>query len=240
MADISSSTKSVDYVTFRQMAGYVYLYKLFYGKDTDKLPIGNDYMTKARYDDMEKRCVAYVKAHGIPKTITINKSGVPKRVVGTIQKQLESFLGQFNSFSEYYNKIIGRGYGHYNNDVKTLAQEITALKNKTGLNCSDAVQLSANLAIEMGYKVAYEHVICSSGEGHIRLKIDGKEFGDHGSDARNWKSVDTAAALSVGSKYSIGKCWCENGKVISLIKPDGQFIGQNDKWLITDDGSTTN
>jgi hypothetical protein len=139
---------------------------------------------------------------------------------GPIQNACEKLLGTFTTFTEFYNKCKGRGYGSYYNDVKTLAQEYNTIAN---LNCADASQLAYNLAKEMGYNVRYCHVYCTqSGSGHIYLQVAGKELGS------NWVKVDMAACMSVGSQYPIGQVWCSDAKISSY----------DDQWLMSDDGKT--
>ena len=140
------------------------------------------------------------------------KASTPK---GTIQTACEKLLGTFTTFTEFYNKCKGRGYGNYYNDIKTLAQEYNTIAN---LNCADASQLAYNLAKEMGYSVRYCHVYCTqSGSGHIYLQVAGKELGS------NWVKVDMAACMSVGSQYPIGQVWCSDAKISSY----------DDQWLIS-------
>lgn len=241
-SDLSATTGSVPLAVFTDMTSRFNAYKAANGKEPDIIYLksgGGDYVSKSKYIDMLTRFNAYVAANGIePTIIYFQKPVPPARVVGVLQARLESFLGQFNSFTEFYNKCKGRGYAYYYDDIKTLEQEIVALQNKTGMNCSDAAQLFATLAQEMGYNVAFEHIICQSSGGHIRLKISLKEFGDLGADSRNWFRVDPAACLSVGSQYNIGDVWCSNGTRVGITKMDGAWIGEYLGWLLTDDGRT--
>jgi len=138
---------------------------------------------------------------------------------GHIQTACERTLGSFSNFTQFYNKMKGRGYGSYYNDIKTLAQEEATLSN---LNCSDATQLGVFLAREMGYTARFCHVYCKSGSGHIYGQISGKEFGT------GWTKFDLAAAMSKSSMYNIGKVWCSDAKISSY----------NDSWLESDDGVT--
>jgi hypothetical protein len=153
-----------------------------------------------------------------PETIPVTATIIGLRSVGPIQTAIEKKLGQFNNLTEYYNKMKGRGYSHYVNDVKTLTEELSTLAN---LNCSDASQVTYFLAKEMGYTARFVHLKCkSTGEGHIVLDVKGKELG------AAFVRVDVAAAMSIYSKYPIGKCWCQDGTVVSY----------DDPWLLSDDG----
>ena len=222
MADLSNTNGYVTKARFEDMMLRVAAYINNRGVTPSLIYIDSsreDYVDWDTYEDMFQRWAAYPGNNGgqWPTKVYFQAPTVT-RTVGPIQAKLEAFLGQFNSWTEYYNKIIGRGYGYYYNDVKTLDQEIEALKNKTGLNCTDITQLSVELAKEMGYQTKYVKVQCQSG-GHIRMQIKGKEFSD-------WQRADPAAALSVGSQYPLGKVWCDNNTARVVVEP----------WLEIDDG----
>jgi hypothetical protein len=214
----------VDYVTraqFEDMMARVAAYLTRFQTKPKIIYIDSkrvDSVDWATYEDMFKRWVAFRNKNNVWPTRVYFKPPPVVRTVGPIQSKLEAFLGRFNSFTEYYNKIKGRGYGYYYNDVKTRDETIEALKNKSGINCTDITQLSGDLAREMGYKVRYVRVQCTSG-GHIRMQIYGKEF-------KEWTRVDPAAALSTGSLYDIGRVWCDNNtaKIIDEV------------WLNIDNG----
>jgi hypothetical protein len=144
----------------------------------------------------------------------------PKQSVtgGSVKARLEKGLGTFRTFTEFWQKIRGRGYSHYYNDVYTLDQEITRLINRQGLNCTDSMQLCHALAQEMGYQARYIHVMCKEG-GHIRGQIKGHEF-------KEWTRIDPAAALSVNGKANIGTVWCDY--------PNAHI--ENAVWINIDDG----
>ena len=141
----------------------------------------------------------------------------PTLASGSVKARLEAGLGKFNTFTEFWQKIRGRGYDYYYNDVYTLDQEIDRIIHKKGLNCTDSMQLCHALAIEMGYEVQYIHVMCKQG-GHIRGQIRGHEF-------KNWTKIDPAAAIS-SSKAGIGHVWCDY--------PNAHI--ENAAWLNIDDG----
>ena len=178
------------------------------------------YVTLARMEELEKRYDKWTREHdNIPPVyITVNPTQ-PTRTVGPIQRGVEAKLGAFSNITQFYNKMIGRGYGAYYNDVKTLNQEIAALSN---LNCADSTQLLVFLSREMGYTARFCHVYCRSGGGHIYAQVMGHELGD------SWVKVDMAAAMSVHSKYPIGKVWCSDARISSY----------NDPWLQSDDAKT--
>lgn len=222
LVDISKSGGAVPLAVFQDMMKRVDAYVLA-KKATPAIVYvvtgKGDYVPFTTFTDMKNRYNAYKRTTGNYPALIYYTKPVPKRTVGALQGQLEAFLGQFNNFTEFYNKCKGRGYSYYYNDVKTLSQEIAALKAKTGMNCSDASQLFTALAKEMGYETRYVHVMCKNG-GHIRMQIKGKEFSD-------WTRVDPAACLSVGSQYPIGQVWCDY---------DNAHV-ETENWILVDDGA---
>lgn len=179
-----------------------------------------DKIYKATFLNMLNRVKAFQALHGsMPNVIGIEGAAIgtePK--IGPVRAKLQAGLGVFNTFTEFYNKCKGRGYSYYYNDIKTLDQEIYALVNRKGLNCTDSTQLAHALALEMGYEFRYVHVQCKSG-GHIRGQIRGREFKD-------WTRVDMAACISVSSQYALNRVWCDY---------DNAHL-ENSAWLNTDDG----
>lgn len=186
--------------------------------------IGVDKVTSAQLLDMIKRVKNWQNSHDgtMPQVIGIegaaSDSEPPK---DSIRAYAESKLGRFNNMTEFYNKLIGKGYKKYYHDQKTRKQTIDGVASSNpndNPNCTDIMQVFHDLAIEMGYQCRFVHVKCLDGKGHIRGQIKGKEFGD-------WTRVDPAAALSVGSRYPIGRVWCDytNAHI------------ENENWVVTDD-----
>ena len=175
--------------------------------------------TKKDYLDAVKRVQAYItKNKKNPPRVWLRNQNTPTK--SAIRRSLEDAIGTYNTFTEFYNKLKGRGYSYYYNDIYNQSQAIQRLKNKSGLNCSDICQLAYAAAKDLGYSVRYVHIICRSGTGHIQLDVKGKEFGS------SWRRVDPAAALQ--SSYSLGSLWCSDGRV----------IGYDPGWLLSDDGVT--
>ena len=184
---------------------------------------GVDKLEKATYMDMYDRVQKWQETHDgkMPEIIGINSTAhgtEPAPHTGSIKARLEAGLGKFNTFTEFWQKIRGRGYSHYYNDIYTLDQEVDRLIKRSGLNCTDSMQLCHALASEMGYEVRYVHVMCKEG-GHIRGQIRGHEFSD-------WTKIDPAAAISTGTRAGIGTVWCDY--------PNAHI--ENSAWLNIDDG----
>lgn len=191
------------------------------------LNIGVEKVTGAQLIDMAKRMKSWQDSHNgaMPQLIGIEGSATPPNIIsppeGPIRAYAESKLGKFKSMTEFYNKLLGKGYKYYYNDVKTRKQTLDCVATPNpndNPNCTDIMQVFHDLAIEMGYQCKFIHVQCEKG-GHIRGQIKGKEFS-------GWTDVDPAAALSVGSRYPIGKVWCDykNAHI------------ENENWVIKDDG----
>lgn len=186
-------------------------------------PGGTDYVTYTKYQDMYKRFLSFFNTNKrypsyIYVTAPITKSA--------FHLSVESAVGTYDNFTQYYGRILKKTYGHYSNDVYTQLQEIQRLKGNLPLNCSDHSQLGFATAKDMGYDAKFIHVKCNvSKAGHIYLQVRGKELGP------NWVNVDLAAASSPGSRYPIGKTWCTAGA-------GGTKISENDPWLLSDDGKT--
>jgi hypothetical protein len=168
--------------------------------------------TGGRMEEMEKRFNKYTREHENtePNLICILPGGCGFGQTGITLK-------------EKYNSLIGAGYSHYQDDQLTPEQEKQHIAQRIGMNCVDWSQYMKKWCDENGYNSEYLHRYCQSGEGHILLRVWGKEYG-------NTKIVvDMAAGASVGSKYPLGQSWCENYK--------SQFVS-TEPWLVNDDGKT--
>lgn len=114
--------------------------------------------------------------------------------------------GKFNTVTDSYNLIKGKGkYSKYIGDKKKWAEEIRALLN----NCVDWAQALAHIIDRLnavagkGYQYRYVRTYCVKDQvGHVYLEVKGGEFGS------NYVAVDPAAGA--GSKYPIGKAWCQD------------------------------
>lgn len=190
-----------------------------------------DYVTFKKYLDMKARYIAWYNKNKVwPNFVWVTQDGKsPTTTKSAFHLTVEGAYGKnYNSFTEYYALQHGTGqkWQGYEDDKKTLAQELAADKNKVPQNCSDSCQEAYKVAQDMGYDVVFEHVMCRKSGGHIRLRISGKEFGNLGTNYKNWVKVDIAAARQ--SNYPIRKVWCD----------DGTFVSWNDPWLLSDDGKT--
>jgi len=172
------------------------------------------------YVDMNKRVLAYVKAHDNvpPKTVKIqgsNKNNTTSQTTDSTLKKCYDAFGKFTKIDEFLEKIQGRGYAYYYNSIYNTATTISRIKNRQGVNCTDSAQLTYRVALALGYTVQFVHVRCrASGDGHVRLRLKAK-----GSD--NWFYRDPASVLDGGSVTSN---WCSDGTVLAY----------NPAWVLAD------
>lgn len=184
------------------------------------------YVSKDKLKEMRKRYDAYIKKNGRkPNVCYVNYPTTVESNRFTNDSFIKAFkdaVGDFSTYKEAYNKLKGRGYIGYNNDIYDQKTALKRLKNRQGLNCSDSCQLMYALAVAMGISVRYKHIMCRSGTGHIQLDVK------YPSGVSSWTTIDPAAALSKGSQYAFGRVWCSNGRLLAY----------NPQWLMTDDGRT--
>ena len=170
------------------------------------------------YTDMAKRVKAYKKAHGKnPKTVKVqgknNNNTTSDTTDKTLQKCYDAF-GKFNTIDGFLEKIQGRGYAYYYNSIYNTDNTIKRIKNKLGVNCTDVTQLMYRIAIALGYKdVQIIHVLCSQGDGHVRIRMRDKKSGD-------FFYRDGASVLN-GS--SIDSNWCIRGHTVLAYNPSWIF-----------------
>lgn len=162
------------------------------------------------YVYMFSRILVYYDNNGqLPKYANVNSKSYtnPTETTNDVYKYFTNIFGKITCIDDAMEKIAGRGYGYYYDDVYSNKQSIDRIKNRQGINCTDATQMMKNVADGTGkYKsVDCVHVKCRGGDGHVFLKITQKD-----------NSVfyrDPAACLDNGSITSI---WCSNGTVLSI------------------------
>ncbi|TMS40429.1 MAG: hypothetical protein FGO69_10950 [Methanobacterium sp.] len=225
MADVSKKEDCISKTDFKKMineASVVYVRKG--GFKTA------DYVSYTKYLDMKARYDAWIKEKGTePSCIYINKPApASERKVGPVQKYLETGTGiQFNSITEFYNKII-KPYGKYSDpiywdDKKTSKQTADAVianvKGKTvgfinQFQCVDISQLIDLLAKEMGYTSTLWSFRCIQDQvNHAVALIDGKEFKGKTTVIKGkiYPGIIVDGAAAAESDYAIGKYWCNAG-----------------------------
>lgn len=142
------------------------------------------------------------------KKVKIN-SKVFKKPTETTNEVYNYFVDVFGEFGNTIDgalqKINGKGYGYYYDDIYSNKESIQRMKQGKGVNCTDSCQVFYNIMLQLialgkYSKVECLHVMCSSG-GHVKLRItlnDGTKI-----------IRDPACALSDNGKgYTCN--WCTN------------------------------
>lgn len=226
--DISGTINAIDLTTFEDMKKRFENYNKSHKAEANIVYLDFNtkyrYVNKERMHDMIKRYDTYVaKNNRKPNFVYVNVPSTDSRLDGSKVSKVKAKLGNFTNAVELYNKLIGKGYRYYANDIYDWETELNRLASGKGLNCSDSCQFLYEVYKEMGYDVRYVHVKCRGGDGHIQLDIK------YPKGATSYTRLDPAAALSTGTKARWGKLWCANPAYI---------IGYNPGWLMTDDGKT--
>lgn len=163
------------------------------------------------YVSMAKRVAAYeVKNKVSPAIVYVYDNHGNGTTSNTVDATLQKFINAFGAVTDIDSclaKIKGRVYAYYYNSHYNTDTTISRIKNKKGVNCTDASQLFYRLGIALGYTVQFIHVKCSGGDGHIRLRLKHPR-----NTGGKWIYRDPAAVLKGNS---ITSNWCMNGKVIA-------------------------
>ena len=160
---------------------------------------------------------------GTPQNINVTPFPTSTTIVTKSQfhQAVEGVVGAYNTFTEYYNWIKqNSSWDGYYNDIYDQYTELTRLRDKLPLNCTDHAQMGHAVLSDLGYEVKYVKVVCKSG-GHIYLQARGKELGT------SWVDIDLAAAAN--SQYVLGSRWCSYATGYSI---------EGYEWITSDDGKT--
>lgn len=172
------------------------------------------------YVSMAKRVAAYeVKNKVSPAIVYVYDNHGNGTTSNTVDATLQKFINAFGAVTDIDSclaKIKGRVYAYYYNSHYNTDTTISRIKNKKGVNCTDAAQLFYRLGIALGYTVQFIHVMCQSGTGHIRLRLKHPR-----NTGGKWIYRDPAAVLKGNS---ITSNWCMNGRVIAY----------DPKWIFDD------
>ena len=148
----------------------------------------------------------------LPSKANIN-SKVFTKPTETTNEVYNYFIDVFGSFGNTIDgalqKVAGKGYAYYYDDVYTNKEGISRIKKGKGINCVDSCQIFYNImlqliALKKYKKVECLHVQCKTG-GHARLRItknDGSKL-----------YRDPAAVLNGNG---ITANWCSNGTLIAV------------------------
>lgn len=199
-------------------------------KDTTFLPAyvsdenGKKYY-KDCYIDMANRVSAYEVSNGkSPAVVYVQNPNTNSTTATTttVNSTYETFVKYFGSVTDIDSclaKVQGRGYSGYYNSRYDNTTSIKRMYNKQGINCTDSAQVFYKLALALGYDVQFVHVRCSSGTGHVRLRLK-HPVNTEGS----WILRDSASVLSGNG---IRSNWCTSNYTLLAYDP---------AWIFTDLG----
>lgn len=168
--------------------------------------------------DVLSRIIVFADKHNrLPNTADIDTS-ILKTLTPTTKKvsaddvfnYFVKVFGKVTTIDGALNKINGKGYGHYFNNMLTNKQVIDNLKStgKQKPNCTDVMQMLYHIGKALGYDVKIIHVKCkSSGEGHVFGKFRHKKH-----TGGNWIYRDGACVINNNGK-PITCVWCKDGRV---------------------------
>ena len=171
----------------------------------NNIKVNGKWMRVSDYTYMFSRILVYYDTNKkLPSKANINSKAFikPSESTDTVYDYFVKVFGKVSCIDDALEKIAGRGYGYYYDDVYSNRQSIDRVKAKLGINCTDATQMMKHVADGTGKykKVEGYHVRCRGGDGHIFLKITNKD----GSVFYR----DPAAVLDNGNVESV---WCMNG-----------------------------
>ena len=181
-------------------------------------PDGKQY-AKSCYVDMANRVSAYEVTNNVsPRYVTVRESAPVSDKNTEILKYFQNKFGvKITDFDSFLRAIQGRGYSGYFNSKYSTKKSIDRMKNKQGVNCTDSSQVGYVIALALGYEVQFIHVKCSSGTGHVRLRLK-HPVNTEGT----WIYRDPAAVLKGNG---IRSNWCTSNYTLLAYDP---------AWVMTD------
>jgi len=160
--------------------------------------------------------VYYNKNGSLPVYVTANYK-VFTKPTEPYEEVYNYFIKKFGKFGDTIDgaleKIAGKGYGYYYDDVYSNKQSIDRMKKGQGVNCTDSCHVFYNIMKALIHKGKYKkveclHVQCSGGDGHVRLRITLKD------GTKIYR--DPAAVLSSGD---VTYNWCTSGYSLLAVDP---------------------
>lgn len=174
---------------------------------------------KSCYVDMANRVSAYETTNNAsPRYVTVRESApVSDKNTEILEYFQDKFGVKLTDFDSFLSAIQGRGYSGYYNSQYPTKKTIDRMKNKQGVNCTDSSQVGYVIALALGYEVQFVHVKCSSGTGHVRLRLK-HPVNTEGT----WIYRDPASVLNGNS---IRSNWCTSNYILLAYDP---------AWVMTD------
>lgn len=181
-------------------------------------PDGKQY-AKSCYVDMANRVSAYEVTNNVsPRYVTVRESAPVSDKNTEILKYFQDKFGvKITDFDSFLSAIQGRGYSGYFNSKYSTKKSIDRMKNKLPINCTDSSQVGYVIALARGYDVQFVHVKCSSGTGHVRLRLKHPVYTEG-----EWIYRDPAAVLNGNG---IRSNWCTSNYTLLAYDP---------AWVMTD------
>lgn len=169
-------------------------------------------MKVSDYVYMFSRVLVYYDKNGsLPAYANVNSKAFtkPTETTNEVYDYFVKVFGKIFCIDDALDKINKKGYGYYYDDVYSNKETIDRMKQGKRVNCTDSCHVFYNLGlafIKQGKykKVECLHIMCSGGDGHVRLRFtlpNGEKF-----------YRDPACTLSDG-----GYCnWCLNGTLRAI------------------------
>lgn len=197
---------------YMQMRGAIDAFTKKEGRQPNYVDIFGYRILKNAYNDAQKRVDNFKKENNrFPRTVDIEVTTLSKGYKSDKTAFLKALAaaigGKFNTLSECANLIRkNETYKFEVGDTATQAKAIQNLRYGVGNNCVNYAQLLKQAANELGsYESRFVRTYCvKSKVGHVYIQAKGNELG------KAWVNIDGAAMASKGSKYKLGKAWCQD------------------------------
>ena len=176
----------------------------------NNIKTGNKLMRVSDYTYMFARILVYYDTNKkLPSKANVNSKAFVKPSESTdgVYDYFVKTFGKVTCIDDALEKIAGRGYGYYYDDVYSNRQSIDRIKNRQGVNCTDSTAVFYHIGKALGYEVRAVHVKCRGGDGHIRLQLKHPTR-----TGGSWINRDPAAVLDSGV---ITKVWCLDGTILA-------------------------
>jgi hypothetical protein len=130
------------------------------------------------------QALAYFNEHKeFPSKVNANYKAFypPKESTNEVYAYFKKVFGDFgDTIDGALSKIDGNGYGGYSDDRYSNKTSIDRMHDGEGINYTDSCHVFYNIMLELIQKGKYRkveclHVGCSSGTGHVRLRITLKD-----------------------------------------------------------------
>lgn len=177
-------SKQISKAKYLEMAKYL----IWFCEKKGRMPNYIEYKTQYSYKRLSQRTyvmmfadivIFYNKKGKLPSSINVNAKRFikPTEPENEVYAYFKKVFGDFgDTIDGALEKIDGNGYAGYYDDVYSNKTSIDRMHNGDGINCTDSCHVFYNIMLELIKKGKYKkveclHVGCSSGTGHVRLRI---------------------------------------------------------------------